>query len=87
MPIHSEGLANYKVRPDGSLEPYYSEAFEFKIDKNPLIVYKDGILKLCPELYSQLRDIKLPPEGQNLTIQSNMGPIFLKAVKSVKPLE
>lgn len=86
MPIFT-GLAAYKGKPDGSLESYWSEDAELKINNVTVLVYNNGILKLAKEAHESVKGVKLSPEGENLILQTFAGPIYLKSVKSIQPLE
>jgi hypothetical protein len=81
------GLATYKEKPNGSLEPYFIENCELKINDVPVLIYKDGVLKVEKTAYKDLKGVKLSPEGENLVLETFAGPIYLKAVKSIQPLE
>jgi len=76
------------VGPKHSSGDRYAESSELKIDGENLLSYKNGILRLCPELYTQMRGMKLPPEGKNLEINIPMigEPILLRGVKSIQTL-
>jgi hypothetical protein len=89
MPDKSlEGLTgSYREMPDGSLQPNYAVEYSFSVGGSPVLIYKDGILRLCPEMFILLKDIELPPQGMNMKIRTPYGPILLKEVKSIKPLE
>jgi hypothetical protein len=82
---HATG--GYTVKPDGSLEPNYANSYELSMSGEKMLVYKDGILKLHRFIYEQMKSVKLTPKGENLTIQTSLGPIFLKGVKSIQPLK
>jgi hypothetical protein len=89
MPDKSlEGLTgDYREMPDGSLQPNYAVAYSFSVGGRPVLIYKDGILRICPEMFIAMKDIELPSQGMNMEIRTPYGPIFLKEVKSMQPLE
>jgi hypothetical protein len=90
MDLHLESRDKYEegVGPRHPSGNRYAESSELAINGETLLSYKNGILKLCPELYFQLKDIKLSTEGRNLEISIPMidEPILLRGVKSIQPL-
>ena len=88
MPEFADYLTgSHSVKPDGSLEPNYADSYTLSMDGEKMLVYKDGILRLHQQIYEQMKSVKLTPKGENLTIQTNLGPIFLKGVKSIQPMK
>jgi hypothetical protein len=90
MDLHLESRDRYGkgVGPRHSSGNRYAESSELVIDGETLISYNNGILRLCPELYIQMKDIKLSSEGRNLEINIPIlgEPILLRGVKSIQSL-
>lgn len=86
MALLQKGINLYKVE-GGKEEPVWLDNYLLKAGKETVFVYEKGTIYANKGMYSQMKNLKFPKGGKNLTIQTFLGDINLKDVKSIKPLE